>query len=601
MRVSMIRVWFDYEALERRYVVVRVRSDGGSVRFDSRLFDAGQLFDLVESTAYIHGDGSAYLLLKRSNQTTRLVRELIRGTGDTSLSYELLRTLRSVADHVLLTLLLNGLARSPFETPRMSNIGGKLIIVQQKRTELKGDIIHGLSIGVDKDMCLSLKVCTFTKFVRFSKDLQKKYARLPRYALSNGVFMRRASGTHDDYAYVQRTLGNSRYTYDFLNIGNEAKFEASKLGVLENVLRRFCMRYGNMAQIEFEELHGSETRQPLAFIGKNSWRNRVAGLIQGPICVADETKEHDVAVHRIADGIEKAFGLACVIAESNTVTIPSSTDNACYIRLIYDDATYGEGPDPHDDDLGDALVQHVTVNSVVQHVGDGTFESVVDACMKELAIKAGVRDRVASLVDWDALGLGDPWTFGYKSSGGDVMTEYAFVEVHKGGSMRFFLEGDMHGIEHPELAEVLDSGDVDIVMRGPDGDVNTIVRRELFSLPGFEQMTEAFEAGDVTKGGSLHRGKPDKEGMLAGVLDAVFVCVDKRHGYYRIGGQSSSVSLRFSRAAVLREVRTVADSRLLFPDALRLLDTDFVRLRGATVVPFPIKYLREWLLLQDRH
>lgn len=599
MRISMTHVLFDYAALEKHYVVVRVRADGGRVRFDSRLFDVGQLCDLVESTAYVNGDGGVYLLLKKSKQVVRIVRELARGLDDPSLSYEFIRTLRSVADQVLLTLLLNGLARSPFESPSMSNVGGKLIIVQPKRVGLRGDIIHGLSISVDKDMCLLLKVVTFTKLSRFSKDLQRKYARLPRYALSNGTFMRRVVGTHGDDAYVQRALGKSKYTYDYLDIGNEARFEASKIGVLVNVLRRFSMRYGSMAQIEFEELTGDEVRQPLEMADMNHWRMRFAKLIEGPICVVDETKEHGVAAERIANEIENAFGLACTVAKSGTSSMPSLADKRCYIRLINDDATYGEGWDPHDDLWGDALVQHVTVQSVGQRVGDSSFAAVIDACIKELAIKADVRNQALSILDWDELGLGDPWTFGYKASDNEVIAEYAFVEVDKGGSLRFFLEGDMYGIEHPELVDVLDCDDVDIVVQGPAGDVNVIVRRELFSLPDFEQMVEAFEHGDVTNGGSLHRGKPEKEGMLSGVLDAAFVCVDHRHGYYRIGEQSSNVNRKFVQSAVLREVRVIGDSHLLFPQALCLLDVDFVRLRRATVLPFPIKYLREWLLMRD--
>ena len=50
-----------------------------------------------------------------------------------------------------------------------------------------------------------------------------------------------------------------------------------------------------------------------------------------------------------------------------------------------------------------------------------------------------------------------------------------------------------------------------------------------------------------------------------------------------------------ANASLVREVRAVDDSALLFPAALTFMDVDFVRMRELSITPFPLKYLREWV------
>ena len=53
------------------------------------------------------------------------------------------------------------------------------------------------------------------------------------------------------------------------------------------------------------------------------------------------------------------------------------------------------------------------------------------------------------------------------------------------------------------------------------------------------------------------------------------------------------------KASVLREVVVVEGSRSLVDDLLPMLDVSLVRWGQPTVVPFPIKYLREWAAMRE--
>lgn len=54
------------------------------------------------------------------------------------------------------------------------------------------------------------------------------------------------------------------------------------------------------------------------------------------------------------------------------------------------------------------------------------------------------------------------------------------------------------------------------------------------------------------------------------------------------------------RSGVVREIQAVEGSELIFKKLLPLMGVEFVRYGMLTVVPFPFKYLREFLVKEER-
>ena len=89
----------------------------------------------------------------------------------------------------------------------------------------------------------------------------------------------------------------------------------------------------------------------------------------------------------------------------------------------------------------------------------------------------------------------------------------------------------------------------------------------------------------------------------SGTLDALFPLNVNYHsnetkGYYYVGksaGNGKSVDTKISTASNVREVQILRGERLVFADLLNTLNVDFVKYGDLTVLPFPFKYLREWL------
>ena len=93
----------------------------------------------------------------------------------------------------------------------------------------------------------------------------------------------------------------------------------------------------------------------------------------------------------------------------------------------------------------------------------------------------------------------------------------------------------------------------------------------------------------------MSRGREGRALLLSDVTDIAFAPCGEDAGYYRVGVVGYGMNRTVANASLLREVRTVEGSRLLFPDALKLMDADFVRMRELSITMFPLKYLREWV------
>jgi hypothetical protein len=66
-----------------------------------------------------------------------------------------------------------------------------------------------------------------------------------------------------------------------------------------------------------------------------------------------------------------------------------------------------------------------------------------------------------------------------------------------------------------------------------------------------------------------------------------------------VGEIGHGMGSKFSRAANVREIIPFEGSKLFFDKILDLMNVPFVRHNQSTVVPFPLKYLTEWMNINN--
>ena len=122
--------------------------------------------------------------------------------------------------------------------------------------------------------------------------------------------------------------------------------------------------------------------------------------------------------------------------------------------------------------------------------------------------------------------------------------------------------------------------------------------RQIFNLRsrlGKQINRFIFEETGVLIGNAL-KSAQNKEALFGGVLGIRHFCKDDAQYYYS-GYLGKSINRSFPHACRIRKVCSTGQT-LQFQRYLPLLEVDFIRANGWTVIPFPFKYLREWRLQQ---
>lgn len=91
------------------------------------------------------------------------------------------------------------------------------------------------------------------------------------------------------------------------------------------------------------------------------------------------------------------------------------------------------------------------------------------------------------------------------------------------------------------------------------------------------------------------RGEEDRNEYLSGNIDINYIEQDEMSARFSVGEIGNGMKYTIERASAVREIQAVDGSRLIFKELLPLMGVEFVRYGMLTVVPFPFKYLREYI------
>ena len=92
------------------------------------------------------------------------------------------------------------------------------------------------------------------------------------------------------------------------------------------------------------------------------------------------------------------------------------------------------------------------------------------------------------------------------------------------------------------------------------------------------------------------RGEDERREYLSGNIDINYIEQDEMLARFSVGEIGNGMKYTIERASVVREIQAVEGSKLIFKKMLPLMGVEFVRYGMLTVVPFPFKYLREYIL-----
>ena len=374
-----------------------------------------------------------------------------------------------------------------------------------------------------------------------------------------------------------------------MDISGIKSFDSSKMGVTSNTISSFNEKYKGYANISFKELTTYSSIDCSSKL-KKADNDRVTEIIRSKgikiiDCISDEYS--DIFCRRIADKLLKKYGVNAEIGKR-------LSKNKLNIRVIHNDEYYGdEIADPHDHIPKGYSVQHITIDDCADHL-----DAAITAVIHDVIIKDDIINKRISLYNWQELDLGEKVSFGIKSCV-ENQDRYFFMDISYNGSFEIKeCTLDLFNMDtYSQMASIFDDdNNVKGVIRFENGDINTIKNTYMFTIP------EVFKLRDELSAGNTYlRGKQKREELLSSVLD-IKLYNENSSDYYFVGIIGAGMQARIERASLIRMIEGHNNCPLHFESLLPLMNIVFVRNGQLTVLPFPFKYLKEYVrMISNNH
>ena len=612
IKTNQLEVCIDFNAFNERYEIFRLETTRPYFKYYSRILDKPLLCNDVCSIYFTSQSKSIYVLMHKNVQNMYTLQKAKEGTEDAN-NITISCVKSSENEDIVLSLLLNALGsfEGSFSFLSFNNLTGHLYcftpgLIEREKDSNRIRRIISLEIAIRQNKCLMLSVRTFTRYDLIKRQLTKEQQmREPKYVfvVHNQTLRRRLTDDVKDRkdSFVLRQIHGEKSHIDFLNVYELECFKESKMGILQNILTLFNDKYQGICKISFKPIT----------VASNI-------VCKGTTTIAREDIRKSNAMlneigMQIVDGIGNGESLRCcnmvkdIIEQKYSVTNKHETKKVkpvirkriskerLNICLIHDEDHYKGKNDPHKNYIG-ATVQHITLEDFRNLK---TAKSAVSQVIHELLIKHDIERRKISLFNWDELGMLDNVTFGMGIPGTEQNSanRFFFMRIQPDGSFEFIEQKDElveSANEYSDCVNILadsleNAKDVAGLVRFGNGDINIIRKTNLFTIPEFEDICDELKAGN-----NQLRKKENRDKMLSSITD-IKLYEENGVQYYFVGVIGNGMQENVVNAANIRKIEPYYNSKLRFDELLPLMNVAFVRNNQLTVVPFPFKYLKEYV------
>ena len=592
LKTNQLKYTLDREAFSKVYEVFSVTTAEKYFLQGAQVLDAVEYDGCVLSVLFERGN--SFLLMGRTGVlSVKQLRESFKRSKEADSIRIQAVSVSEVPDRKLLQLLLNALGN--FETPALSfsNLTGHLyglcpawIKRGKKREEQIIWQVPCLEFCITEDFCLEFPVRTFTSVKLRSKITfdKRKFSEYPQYVLTGKNTLRRQLKTDSEATFILRQLDDQKTSIPFMSIKDIDSFNHSKMGLVLRMMETFNQSYTGLANIRFAEIEEYEAVDYTRQCARED-RIRVREVLEArPLHIVDTIGSEDSA-HFCKDIkllLMDKYGIKAELSKR-------VSKEALNIRVIHHKDYYEGSDDPHAV-FANAAVQHITFEDFASHA-----DFALETAIHELIIKQDLIDQHFSLFHWPATGFKEKVAFGLPMEKAG-QTAYVFMTVFPDG--RFDIEEEQldmfHFQQYQDCVMVFEDAKIHHenvlgLIRFPDGKINVIKDTGLVSIPEIEKIRNELASGNTRL-----RGKEAREEYLMSCLD-IKSFQKENAAFYLVGTIGEGMRYTLNWAANIRTIEPIGTASLIYRQLLPTMSVTFVRNNQLTVVPFPFKYLREYI------
>lgn len=592
IKINKVISDLDYSVIDSKYDIFAVKTDDkyfsrGSKTFDSPLADKRVLSICFESGK------TFYVMFEHNSENKALIRKICDDTEDADkISIAQIKS-ADMDNNLLIQLLINGISSKSHPYLRFNNLTGRFYcfcpewIIREKNSIKQ---IKTIEFHVNKDNILEMALRTFTslKYKDYLKFEKKKWFEYPQYMISaDNSLRRKTEADKDAEGFIMRQFSNSKNTIPFMNVQNYSKFKISKMGALEAFISAFNNKYKGFASIKLAEKEISDSVECLSQTKSKKINHIYVSevLSEKNIRIVDviNSEDSEKFCKKISDVLSDAYEVKAKIGKR-------LNKEALNIRIIHNDEYYGDDiHDPHDDNLEGYSVQHITFEDFAD-----SADKAISTVAHNLIIKDDLLKKKITLIDWSSLGYNEDIIFGTVLKEDEFSSSrYFFMTVHPDGTFDIeekeytFMEMDTY----TELEEIFENNPSVVgIVKLNNGHTNIIKQTGMFTVPEIFAIKEQLEQNNT----SIR----NKEGRIEYFEAVTDIKLYKENGcqYYFAGVIGNGMNTGIDRAAKIYEISATPGSDLFFERLLELMNVLFVRNSQLTVMPFPFKYLREYII-----
>lgn len=571
---NQLIVSFDYKKIDSSYDFYAITTSGKYIPYGAKCLDNKEGKVRFESIAFENGK----TLYSMAGKGAVSLFDIVNGLDDDTLSVKKVDP-KDIPDYMLFRLFLFSLNNFTNESLSFNNLTGKFYISQPGWMKRNGLTFTAISISIDKDMTISLEGVTFAKCSMF-KD-KKAIKDYPRYVFANKNYsLKRVFEANDDDTYVKKGVYNKKADIPFFALGkNEIK--STKVYFLYHVLDLLLHRFGDVLAFEYQSVCIAQT------IGVEKDKDFMRYALE-------EAKELNFNFVNFVVGAEYEEEFSDLVGKFGELAriegaVADSIDEKCANIVLIHNSDYYEQQhlkDPHSLLKCSAVSQCITVeDSASRIIADN--KAIIDTIIKEIVIKNDIiKTKKISLDKWASYGFDIDWIFGKEHEG-----RHYFMIVHPDGSFDLYNKPDgLRAWDIDILNECSDcltdnKGKDVTVIATCDGDINVLTKTNRYPLPSKQILELDF----------ISRSKDSRDKYLAGVVDINFYEEDKE-SYCSVGIKGSGMNTKIIRAPHLYKVDVISGNNVI-GRILSSMSVTFVKYKSFTVLPYPVKYLNEYITL----
>lgn len=604
-KINRVVAEIDYEKIDEKYDFFEIKTSEKYFDTGARILDDLILNGSVRSVQFDLGRKFYVMMLHDELNEGKIKNVLLSSEKAETLSFEKTDS-RGMYKNQLVQLFLNGLYRSEHKKLRYNNLAGHLYCFHPNwLIHKRGDAntiwtVPCLDVKITWLGNLTLEIKTFTAvqalLSKRSEEEKGKILKLPRYTLEANNTMRRSLKEDDGkLQYVMRTFENTKTSKNFMNLSPANKYIESKIGMLAEITSKLDQEYGDLLQLDFAKIDNYQSEEFTTKIGHENDSYIEKALEEKPIKVIDEINDEysSEECQKILALVKERFPKVQISIGKNF------SKNSLNISLLHNEKFYIEHglPDPYKNKHEGCTVQHITVEDAME-----CLDAAINNVLHNVLIKEDLKKKHISLFNWSKIGLNENISFGVADpvDKKENVYNYIFMDISPDGSFEISeLQHDLFNQnQYSKCVEIFDRAHsekrnriepVKGIVRDAQGNFNVIRDTEIITLPEFLKIKEMFDSGN------------DKVRRVEYLNTYFSACTnikmfeDNGKNYYCVGIKKSNFPRAVPRAVNVREIETFDGAPNLFDKLLPLMTVEFVRNGQLTVLPFPFKYLREWV------